>query len=138
MAGYSGTPLLRKLGIREGTQIVALNPPDGYASLLGSLPAGAQIVSEPRGRVSFVHFFTLSAAELRSALTRLRAKLASDGMIWVSWPKRASKIPTDVTENVIRDVALPMGFVDVKVCAVDESWSALKLVIRRSERQGTS
>lgn len=137
MAGYSGTPLLRKLGIREATQIVALNPPDGYESLLGPLPEGARIIQESRGSVAFAHLFTRSGAELRTALTRLRRKLANDGTIWVSWPKRASKIKTDVTEDVIREVALPMGLVDVKVCAVDESWSALKLVIRKSERRGT-
>ena len=134
MAGYSGTPLLRKLGIRDGTQIVALHPPEGYASLLGPLPPGAQIVAEPRQRVAFVHLFTRSAAELRSALTRLRAKLVSDGMIWVSWPKRSSKVPTDITEDVIREVALPLGFVDIKVCAVDDTWSGLKLVVRVENR----
>lgn len=134
MAGYSGTPLPRKLGIRETTEVVVINPPAGYEALLGTLPDGARIVPEPRREVAFVHLFVPSAAELVSALTRLRKKIAPDGVIWVSWPKRASKVPTDVTEDVIREVALPMGLVDIKVCAVDEVWSGLKLMIRKSER----
>lgn len=134
MAGYSGTPLVRKLGIREGTEVVAIDPPPNYAALLGPLPDGARIVTASRGEIAFAHLFASSAPGLRRELTRLRKRLQGAGVIWVSWPKRASKVPTDVTEDVIRDVALPMGLVDIKVCAVDEVWSGLKLVIRKSER----
>src|SRR5687767_12996250 len=108
MAGYSGTPLVRKLGIRETTEVVAINPPAGYEELLGQLPEGARVVSQARGETAFAHLFVQSAADLRAALTRLRKKIAEDGVVWVSWPKRASKIQTDVTEDVIREIALPM------------------------------
>ena len=134
MAGYSGTPLVKKLGIREAMQVVVLNGPAGYEALLGALPEGASITSQPRDGMAFVHLFVKSAADLGATLKRLRKTIVSDGVIWVSWPKRASKVPTDVTEDVIREIALPMGFVDVKVCAVDDVWSGLKLVIRKSER----
>ena len=134
MAGYSGTPLVRKLGIGEGTPIVAISAPRDYAAMLGDLPEGARIVKSLRGELEFVHLFVRSAAELQRALPRLRKKIRSNGIIWVSWPKRASKIASDVTEDVIREIALPTGLVDVKVCAVDETWSGLKLVIRKSER----
>ncbi|HUP49473.1 MAG TPA: DUF3052 family protein [Thermoanaerobaculia bacterium] len=135
MAGYSGTPLVRKLGIRERTAVVVIDPPPHYAALLGELPEGARIVAPPRrGEIAFIHLFVRSAADLIVALRRYRKRIGSDGVIWVSWPKRASKVATDVTEDVIREVALPMGLVDIKVCAVDETWSGLKLVIRKSER----
>ena len=133
MAGYSGTPLVKKLGIREGTAVVAIHPPADYERLLGALPAGARIVKSGR-EPAFVHLFVRSAAELLAALTRLRKQIRSDGVIWVSWPKKSSKVPTDVTEDVIREIALPMGLVDIKVCAVDDTWSGLKLMIRKSER----
>ena len=134
MAGYSGTPLVKKLGIAEGTAVVVMNPPPNYATLLGALPDGAAVVRSGRGEPAFVHLFVRSAAELLAALTRLRKQIRSDGVIWVSWPKKSSKVPTDVTEDVIREIALPMGLVDIKVCAVDETWSGLKLMIRKSER----
>ena len=134
MAGYSGAPLVKKLGIREAMQVVVLNRPAGYEELLGTLPEGASIASRPRGEMAFVHLFVTSAADLGATLKRLRKTIARDGVIWVSWPKRASKVATDVTEDVIRAIALPMGFVDIKVCAVDDVWSGLKLVIRKSER----
>jgi hypothetical protein len=133
VAGYAGTPLLGKLGIREGTTVVAINPPADYATLLGALPDGARIVESER-EPAFVHLFVRSAGEMLAALTRLRKQIRSDGVIWVSWPKKSSKVPTDVTEDVIREIALPMGLVDIKVCAVDGTWSGLKLVIRKSER----
>ena len=134
MAGYSGTPLIQKLGIREGMPVLAVGAPPDYARLLGALPEGSRIVTSARGEIPFIHLFTRSAASLRTTLERYRKRLESGGVIWVSWPKRAAKIPTDVTEDVIREIALPLGLVDVKVCAVDETWSALKLVIRKSER----
>jgi hypothetical protein len=135
MAGYSGTPLWRKLGYADGTRALALGAPPGYRGLL-AFPEGTRVAwlrrLEPGAR--FVHLFTVRASELRPALGRLRRKLAPDGVLWVSWPKRASGVATDITEDTIRAVALPMGFVDVKVCAVDGVWSGLKLMIRRSER----
>lgn len=127
MAGYSGKPLVEKLGLRDGMRVVIENAPAGY-------PWRADASSAPSPSPDFVHVFIRSRKELDAALRKWRKKIAPDGMIWVSWPKRASKIETDVTEDVIRDVALPMGLVDVKVCAVDETWSGLKLVIRRSRR----
>ena len=134
MAGYSGTPLVKKLGIREAMRVVVLNRPAGYEELLGALPDRASIASQARDGTAFVHLFVKSAADLGATLKRLRTTIASDGVIWVSWPKRSSKVTTDVTEDVIRAIALPMGFVDIKVCAVNDVWSGLKLVIRKSER----
>ncbi|MFL6527066.1 MAG: DUF3052 domain-containing protein [Chthoniobacterales bacterium] len=133
MAGYSGTPLVRKLGIKPGEQIVAINAPKNYAQLLAGLPNGAQINSKVNEGVRFVHLFTGRRAELTRHLNRLRTSLDA-GTLWISWPKKSSGLPTDVTEDVIRAEALPLGFVDVKVCAVDETWSGLKLMVRRTKR----
>jgi hypothetical protein len=133
MAGYSGTPLVRKLGVTDDTTILAIGAPKNYGLLLGPLPSGARISargSNPR----FVHLFTTSRDELAARLRQLRGTLAQDGVVWVSWPKRTAKVATDITEDTIRAVALPLGFVDVKVCAVDETWSGLKLVIRKELR----
>ena len=133
-AGYSGTPLSRKLGIVEGTTVVAIDAPREYGTLVAPLPMGARIVKrEPRSPV-FVHLFSTSSAKLRTHLERLRRAIVPDGVVWVSWPKKTAKVETDITEDRIRDVALPMGFVDVKVCAVDDTWSGLKLVIRKELR----
>ena len=134
MAGYSGTPLVKKLGIRPNERIAALHAPDHYEELLDGLPEGATIVDRVPAKAAFVHLFVTERAEMAKTLSTLRTKLDDAGMAWVSWPKKASKVPTDVTEDVIREVALPLGFVDVKVCAVDEKWSGLKLVIRRENR----
>jgi hypothetical protein len=134
MAGYSGTPLARKLGVTDDTTIVAIGAPKNYGALLAPLPAGARISSRGAKAPRFVHMFTTARADLAQRLRRLRGTLAQDGVVWVSWPKRAAKIETDVSEDTIRAVALPLGFVDVKVCAVDDTWSALKLVIRRELR----
>jgi hypothetical protein len=133
-AGYSGTPLAKKLGIASGTAVVTIGQPEDYAALVSPLPPGARIVTRMPKRPDFVHLFTTSRAELAKHLTRLRTMLVPDGTIWASWPKRASGVATDITEDVIRAVALPLGFVDVKVCAVDETWSGLKLVIRSELR----
>lgn len=134
MAGYSGKPLVSKLGVRPNERVIALNAPANYAQLLGDLPEGAAIHNRPSAKAAFVHLFATRRAELEKRLTELRTKLQDDGTLWVSWPKKAAKVPTDITEDVIRDVALPLGFVDVKVCAVDETWSGLKLVVRRENR----
>lgn len=134
MAGYSGTPLAKKLGIKDGMRLSVLNAPDGYASWLKGLPRTAQIESTLVCPAAAVHLFAKTRRELERALPRLRLALAPAGFVWVSWPKKASGVATDITEDVIRAVALPLGFVDIKVCAVNDVWSGLKLVIRRSER----
>jgi hypothetical protein len=134
MAGYSGTPLFKKLGIKDGFQICVANAPRDYVDLLSPLPSGVKISTKAAMSVDIWHFFTKSVEELRQRLPVMMSQIKRDGMIWVSWPKRSSKMPTDVTEDLIRDVALPLGLVDVKVCAIDEVWSGLKLVIRRENR----
>jgi hypothetical protein len=134
-AGYSGTPLVRKLGYKPGQRAYLDGTPAGYADLLGTLPEGVEFLPRPAGPLDLVHLFTTSCAELRAKLTRYRKLVADDGAVWVSWPKKAAKVPTDVTEDVVRQLALPLGFVDVKVCAVDATWSGLKLVVRQELRK---
>ena len=135
MAGYSGTPLWKKLGYSPGVRALVVGAPKGYQKLL-TLPSAVDVqwLKAPEPGMAFVHHFALKAAPLEAALRRLRRQVAPSGVVWVSWPKKASGVPTDITEDVIRDIALPMGFVDVKVCAVDDTWSGLKLMIRKSER----
>ena len=134
MPGYSGTPLAKKLGIAAGSTVHLISAPPDYAELVAPLPEGVTIAPRLTKATDVVHLFTTSAAELRSTLTRLRKAIAPASAVWVSWPKKASKVPTDITEDTIRSVALPMGFVDIKVCAVSDVWSGLKLVIRRELR----
>lgn len=135
MAGYSGTPLVKKLGIKPGCRLFVQDGPDDYFDLLGPLPDGVAVLRRPTGKLDLVHVFTTQAAALAAALEKFRGQIAEDGVIWVSWPKKAAKVATDVTEDVVRALALPLGLVDVKVCAVDETWSGLKLVIRRENRK---
>ena len=135
MAGYSQTPLPKKLGIKPGLTIVTINPPTNYRRLLGTIPEGVTFSDRLKSNSPFVHIFTRKRSELANRLPVLREKIADTGTVWVSWPKRSAGVPTDVTEDVIRDVALPIGFVDVKVCAIDETWSALKLMVRRENRK---
>ncbi len=135
MAGYSGTPLWKKLGIKEGMSLVADGAPENYPELLQPLPGGVTVLRRPGGTLEFVHLFCREAAALADKLAVYRRRLAPDGTLWVSWPKKASRVPTDLTEDVIRETALPLGLVDVKVCAVDDVWSGLKLVIRRELRR---
>jgi hypothetical protein len=135
MAGYSGTPLVQKLGIRSGQRIYVDRAPCDYLALVGRLPEDTAIVSRASGKLNMVHLFVTEERRLRSALKKYLAKIVPDGMIWVSWPKKAARMETDITEDVIREIALPLGLVDVKVCAVDETWSGLKLVIRRENRE---
>jgi hypothetical protein len=137
MAGYSGTPLAQKLGIKAGTIVVVINAPPDYQKLLGKVASDARFSTRAGADADFVHFFTKRRAELEKQLTRLRPKLADSGMLWVSWPKKSSGVTTDMTEDVIRAVALPLGFVDTKVCAVDATWSGLKLMIRWENRKST-
>jgi hypothetical protein len=133
-AGYSGTPLAKKLGIKDGHLVVAINAPDAYANLLYPLPGGVTLTDEPRPGAHIIHFFTNDRDELARGLANYMGLIKQDGAIWVSWYKKAARLPTEITEDVIRDVCLPLGLVDVKVCAVDEKWSGLKLVIRRENR----
>ena len=134
VTGYSGTPLPRKLGMKPPLTVVAIDAPREYRSWLGELPAGVQVVAKAKPPIEAVHLFTSRRAAMQRHLAALRTQLAQAGFVWVSWPKKASGVPTDITEDVVREAALPLGFVDVKVCAVSEVWSALKLVIRKSER----
>lgn len=132
-AGYSGTPLRRKLGVAPGQRTLRHAMPASVAAEIDGDEPPPAFDGPPW---DMAHIFCDRRAELEALLVRLRGELAPRGMIWVSWPKKASKVPTDITEDVIRDICLPIGLVDVKVCAVDAVWSGLKLVIRVSERQG--
>jgi hypothetical protein len=134
-AGYSGTPLAQKLGIKPGMIVVAIDPPDNYRKLLDPIPSGVNFATRPVGKTKFVHLFVKERRALEKYLQSLRARIAEDAAVWVSWPKKSSRVPTDITEDVIRAVALPLEFVDIKVCAVDETWSGLKLMIRRENRK---
>jgi len=135
MAGYSKTPLAQKLGIKAGTKVVALGTPVGYRRWLAPLPEGVSFHEKAITGSVFVHLFVTERRTLEKELKRLRKLLADAGVLWISWPKKASGVATNVTEDVIRDICLPLGFVDVKVCAVDETWSGLKLMIRRENRK---
>jgi hypothetical protein len=132
--GYSGTPLLKKLGIAAATRLVVLDEPPEYLELLGGLPAGLERQDSVRKSTTLVHVFVTQRAALAAHLKSLRSKLNPEATVWVSWPKKASKVPTTVTEDTIREIALPLGFVDIKVCAVSEVWSGLKLVVRQELR----
>lgn len=134
MAGYSNRCLVDKLGIKAGTRIAILNAPRGYRATLGKLPAGVTVVVKPRGPLPFIHFFTPSRDVLEAQLPGLLRALEPAGTLWISWPKKSSGVKTDMTEDVVREIALPVGLVDVKVAAVDDIWSGLKLVRRLSTR----
>lgn len=131
--GYSGTPLAKKLGFAPSVPLWASGMPASVKAVLDA-EAGPRYLARPTMGLAAAHIFHTRKAKLAAELESLRLKLALDGMVWVSWPKKAAKVDTDITEDVIRAVALPMGFVDVKVCAVDETWSGLKLVIRKALR----
>ncbi len=133
-AGYSATPLARKLGIKPGMRVVALGAPAAYPALLDPIPEGASLTDELPESAIFVHFFTTERAMLESQLPRLKAALEPNGILWLSWPKKAAKVVTDLDGNVVRELGLASGLVDVKVCAVDETWSGLKFVYRLKDR----
>lgn len=133
-AGYSGTPLWKKLGLKPGSRVALLQEPDRFEDLLAGMPDGVELRRSLRGRADCIVFFTTARRELERRLAALRRPIEPDGMLWVAWPKRASGVPTDMTEDVIREVALPTGLVDTKVCAIDETWSGLRLVVRRELR----
>lgn len=134
-AGYSGKPLFQKLGIQPGSRVKTGDAPSSYLALLAPIPEGARISSRLRAPVDIWHLFVRSRSKLEARLGRCQSEITQSGMVWVSWPKKASGVRSDVTEDVVREVALPLGLVDVKVCAVDEVWSGLKLVIRGSNRK---
>lgn len=134
MAGYSKTPLLKKLGIKDGFRIGVRGAPRPYETIVAGLPATVRFGPRLNQDLDMVHVFVSDAKRLPSLLHAAKVAIKEDGMIWVSWPKKNSGVPSTVTEDTIREVCLPMGLVDVKVCAVDEVWSGSRLVIRRSER----
>ncbi|MFZ0631726.1 MAG: DUF3052 family protein [Acidobacteriaceae bacterium] len=133
-AGYSGTPLAKKLGVKEGQRTWRLGMPPGVAAEIAAEGAKPLLVEKPAAGLDMAHIFVTRRRDLAKELARLRKLLAAAGILWVSWPKKASGVATDITENTVREEALPLGLVDIKVCAVDETWSGLKLVIRKTER----
>jgi hypothetical protein len=137
MAGYSGTPLIQKIGIKPGHRIILRNHPASFVKDLGKLPDGTQTAERLSGNANVIVYFTDRLAELQKDFSRLAAALVADGMLWISWPKKASGRQTDLTEDIVRRVGLGCGLVDVKVCAIDETWSGLKFVIRVKDRPAT-
>jgi hypothetical protein len=132
--GYSGTPLAKKLGIKPGFKIALLNAPEYYLNLFTDLPPDIVFVNDESQLKDIIHVFIKDKATYFALLPRIKTQIVQNGSIWVSWPKKASKVPTDITEDIIRNYALETGLVDIKVCAVDEVWSGLKLVIRVKDR----
>jgi Protein of unknown function (DUF3052) len=133
MVGYSGTPLVKKLGIKPGSNIAFVNAPSGYATEL-NLPADVTINSRSGKALDFAQLFVKSEKELTTKFTEYARRLNSSGMIWVSWPKKSSGVSTNLSENIVRDIGLRAGLVDVKICAVSEVWSGLKFVFRLRDR----
>jgi len=135
-AGYSGTPLPVKLGIGEGDEVALIGAPERFEDALGGLPDVASLHTDlaDDARYDIIVAFVTDRAELEDELPRLRARMAPACGLWIAWPKRSSGVATDVTDHVIRDIALPTGLVDNKVCAIDETWTGLRLVIRRENR----
>ena len=134
MPAYSTTPLAQKLGIKAGFAVKLVNAPDYYFNLFTDLPTDLILTADENQKKDFIHFFTKSKSEYTSQLPVLKNQLKPNGMLWVSWPKKASKVPTDITEDIIRNYAIEKGLVDIKVCSVDEIWSGLKLVIPVKQR----
>jgi hypothetical protein len=139
MAGYSGTPLIKKIGIKESYRVALVDSPDGFTKELGPMPEAAKFVSangaSKAGTLDVVLLFLKSRASLEKQLPNLKKRITQSGMIWAAWPKRASRVETDLNENVIRDTALALGLVDIKVCAINDTWSGLKLVIPVKDRK---
>lgn len=132
-SGYSGTPLSKKLGIKEGFTISVFNQPDYYFDLFIDLPQ-IKIIKDKKTKKDFIHYFVRKEKDLVKEINDLKEQIVQNGMIWISWPKKSSKVKTDITEDAIRNIALKNGLVDVKVCAVDEVWSGFKLVIPVKDR----
>jgi hypothetical protein len=137
IAGYSGTPLAKKLGIKKGYKIRIVNQPSYYFELFTEMPENITILTDKKIKKNLIHYFTKSAKDLHKDIVSIRNEIEPDGMIWISWPKKSSKVTTDITEDIIRDLALTNGLVDIKVCAVDEIWSGLKLVIPVKDRKAS-
>jgi len=135
MAGYSGTPLIQKIGIKPGHRVVLRNHPASFVKDLGKFPEGAESSERLAGKANVIVYFTDRLAELEKDFPRLGTALVPDGMVWIGWPKKASGHMTDLTEDIVRKVGLASGLVDVKVCAIDETWSGLKFVIRVKDRK---
>jgi hypothetical protein len=133
-SGYSGTPLVKKLGYKAAMSAVAIGAPADYLAMLAPLPPSVTFSKAAGSGTDLVHVFLTEREELAKQLTALRKKLKPEATVWVSWPKKASNVSTSITEDVVRQEALPLGFVDVKVCAVTEVWSGLKLVVRKELR----
>ena len=134
MPGYSGTPLASKLGIKPNSEVHLIHAPDKYVEWVAPLPVDVKFAPRLSKNTDIVHVFTSRKTELAKALQSCRSKVKPSAAVWVSWPKKSSKVPTDITEDTIRECALPLGFVDIKVCAVTDIWSGLKLVIRKELR----
>ena len=135
MAGTSGKPISQKLGLKPGFRIFVDGAPADYRELVGEWPDGAKLVAQAKAPLDLVHLFATQAKDLATKLSRYRDAIAPGGMIWVSWPKQASRVQTDLSDVVMRDIALPLGLVDIKVCAIDETWSGLKFVIPVTKRR---
>ena len=134
----TGTPLAKKLGIKEGARLLLIAAPKNYAELIAPLPPQVIFMTRPTKTVDLAHVFATRRTLLAAQLERLRKSLDVHASIWVSWPKKAARVPTDISDQTVRDVALPLGFVDIKVCAVDEVWSGLNLVVRKDLRPKTA
>jgi hypothetical protein len=135
MAGYSGTPLIQKLGIKPAARLQFINAPSDFAETLGPLPADAEQVGGAAKNLDLAVLFVTARTDLERRFVKLAARLAPAGLLWVAWPKKASGVPTDLTENIVRDIGLAAGLVDTKVCAIDDVWSGLKFVIRLKDRR---
>jgi len=135
-AGYSGTPLVQKLGLKRGMAVRVVDAPPHYRTLLGTLPDGVRFTTTSRNRTTldFIHLFALTTSQLRKVLPGLKRSLKPDGLLWISWPKMTSSLKTDLRESIVREAGLAAGLVDVKVCAVEEDWSGLKFVYRVKDR----
>jgi len=136
VSGYSGKPVVQKLGIKPGFRIFSAGAPSAYADIVGKLPADVTMASSAKASLDMVHLFATESKGLAAKLRDYRKAIAPDDMIWVSWPKKSSGVVSDLTDVVVRDTALPLGLVDIKVCAIDDTWSGLKFVIPRDQRTG--
>ena len=134
-AGYSGTPMAKKLGIKNGYKIRIINEPKGYFELFSDLPGDLSIITDNKIKKDFIHYFTKSASELKKDIKRLKQEIEQNGIIWISWPKKTAKVETDLNGNIVRETGLRNGLVDIKVCAVNEIWSGLKFVIPVKDRK---
>ena len=134
MAGYSGTPLAKKLGIKEGSRIALVNAPKNFQSELGELPDNVQFIKRPTKSLDIILLFVLTERALTRDFAKLAATLVSNGMIWIAWPKKTSGVATDLSEQRVRQIGLDAGLVDVKICAIDDTWSGLKFVYRLKDR----